>query len=171
MSADNIILIGFMGSGKSAVGRKLARDMNYRFADTDQIIEETEGMKIKDIFEKHGEEHFRDLETKLLKSLLEKTRRTVLSTGGGMPVREENAGLLRSMGKVFYLKTSKETIIGRLHGDESRPLLKGNLDEKAERLLKSREPIYERAADITINTDGKTIDEIINEIKMHIRRD
>lgn len=165
MGADNIILIGFMGSGKSVIGRRLAKQMKYRFMDTDKIIVDKEGMEIQEIFKKYGEERFRDLESSLLLSMIDNLDRTVLSTGGGMPVRESNVKLLHAMGKIIYLRSSQNAIVNRLSGDTTRPLLEGgSLEEKVEKLLHARAPIYEKAADIIIDTDGKSIDDIVKEI-------
>ena len=122
-------------------------------------------MEIQEIFKKYGEERFRDLESSLLLSMIDNLDRTVLSTGGGMPVRESNVKLLHAMGKIIYLRSSQNAIVNRLSGDTTRPLLEGgNLEEKVEKLLHARAPIYEKAADIIIDTDGKSIDDIVKEI-------
>lgn len=169
MKRKNIILIGFMGSGKSSVGRLLSKKLNYEFLDTDEMIESLEDMTIQKIFQLHGEKFFRDLETKLLLSIKDGLKRSVLSTGGGMPICETNRKLLKNMGQVVYLRTSQNTIIDRLSGDNTRPLLKeGNLKERVERLLNDRDPYYEEGADIIIDTDNKSIDEIVKEIMNNI---
>lgn len=161
----NIVLIGFMGSGKSSVGKALSEQLNYQFKDTDDLIEADQDTSISNIFSIHGEEYFRHLETKLLLSIHDTLDKAVLSTGGGMPIREENMKLLASMGQVVYLKASQATIIDRLSGDTTRPLLKGEtLKERVENLLLTRAPYYEKAADIIINTDGKSVDDIVKEI-------
>lgn len=166
MSTNNIILIGFMGSGKTGVGRQLAGRIGYFFKDTDEMIVAKENMDIQGIFHSYGEAHFRDLETSLLETIVGNIDKTVLATGGGIPIRDRNVNLLHIMGHVIYLRTSKKTIIDRLSGDTSRPLLKGeDLSVKVERLLSSRAPIYERAADIIIDTDDKSIDDIVKEIE------
>jgi shikimate kinase len=166
MLGDNIILIGFMGSGKSSVGKKLAERIGYEFKDTDEMIVQKEGIDIQEIFQRCGEEYFRNLESTLLLAIRDDLQNTVLSTGGGMPVRDKNVNLFRNMGQIIYLRTSKDTIIERLLHDTTRPLLNGvNLYEKVERLLFERIPIYERAADLIIDTDGKKIDEIVEEIE------
>nr|WP_276929806.1 shikimate kinase [Herbinix luporum] len=159
------MLIGFMGSGKSSVGKLLSEKINYKYGDTDEIIENLEDMSIKKIFRIHGEDFFRDLETGLLLSIKDSLKKTVLSTGGGMPIFERNRELLKNMGHVVYLQASKSTIVERLSGDTTRPLLKGEkLEEKVEKLLSTRLKYYEEAADITINTDNKSIDDIAEEI-------
>jgi shikimate kinase len=161
----NIILIGFMGSGKTSVGERLAQNLSYRFRDTDRLLEHSERDTINHIFAVHGEEYFRSKETKLLQELLPGLEHTVLSTGGGLPLREQNAKLLKEMGFVVYLKASKETTLKRLKGDNTRPLLQGDDQEKKiEGLLAYRTPIYEKAAHKIIITDQKSINEIATMI-------
>lgn len=162
----NIILIGFMGSGKTSVGGKLARARHYHFLDTDQILEEEFGCSIREYFEQKGEEEFRRQETNLMRRLSLSLRGCVLSTGGGLPLREENRSLLRETGVVIYLRASEETTMERLMGDTTRPLLAGeDLSEKVHRLLGERRPIYEKAAHYTLDTDKKSFYEIIKEIQ------
>lgn len=157
----NIILIGFMGSGKTSVGERLADRLNYQFRDTDRLIEQKAGDTINHIFALHGEEYFRNMETDILKELVPTLRNTVLSTGGGLPLRDVNAKLLKELGLVVYLKASKQTTLQRLAGDNSRPLLQGeDLEQRVERLLTLRTPIYEKAAHKVIVTDGKSINDI-----------
>lgn len=164
--SDNIILIGFMGSGKSSVGKLLAEYLCYNFHDTDEMIEAREGITISKIFSRYGEEFFRDLETTLLLSLQNALDKTVLSTGGGMPIAEMNVKLLRTMGQVVYLRTSISTILSRLSSDTTRPLLEGDsMKDRVEVLLSDRTSIYERAADIIIDTDDKSIEAIVKEIE------
>ena len=163
--ADNLILIGFMGSGKTSVGKLLAKELGYQFGDTDDMIEAQEGMTVGKIFSRHGEELFRDLETTLLLAINSSLRKTVLSTGGGMPINDRNIKLLRNMGQVIYLRASQATIIERVSGDTKRPLLKGNnLKETVEKLLTPRILYYERAADIIIDTDDFLVKDIVEKI-------
>jgi shikimate kinase len=162
---NNIILIGFMGSGKTSVGIKLAERLAFRFADTDQMIEEKCKRTINSIFANEGEAYFRNLETEMVKRLLEEPDHLVISVGGGLPVHPGNAGLLRQLGQVIYLKASKDTIIKRLKGDTTRPLLAGeNPEEKIRTLLEYREPFYEAASNLTVITDGRNMDDVIEEI-------
>ena len=162
---NNIILIGFMGSGKSSVGEALAKSLNYQFLDSDKLIEEKAGSTISQIFEQYGEEYFRNMETKTLQDMQSKLDNTVLSTGGGMPLREENAKLLRQLGLVVYLQASTDTVIKRLKNDKSRPLLKGDdLAGKVDKLLAARTPVYEKTAHKIIVTDNKTINQIVADI-------
>lgn len=161
----NIILIGFMGSGKSSVGRQLAMKLSYTFCDTDQILENRSGDTINHIFSVHGEEYFRNMETDLLREMSTKTDCTVISTGGGLPLRTQNSQFIKELGYVVFLKASKCTTLKRLRGDITRPLLAGDdLDKKVERLMGIRLPIYEKAAHKIVATDDRSIDDIVNLI-------
>ncbi len=163
---NNIVLIGYMGAGKTAVGKCLAKEYGYDFVDTDSYIVEKEKMSINEIFEKKGEAYFRELETKVIIELKEKLTNTVFSTGGGMPIKEENQILLKEMGKVFYLKASPDTTYKRVSGNSDRPLLAGdNMYEKICSMLKERAPKYESASDIVVNTDSLSIEKIAECIK------
>lgn len=167
---ENIVLIGYMGSGKTTVGRYLEEKFGYSFLDTDAYIEQRENMTISDIFTAKGEEYFRNIETQVLKELSENVSKTVLSTGGGMPLREENAKLLNEIGEVFYLKASPESIYDRVKDDTKRPLLQvDNPYKKICDMLSERNPIYENASALVINTDNKDIKTIADEIKEQIR--
>lgn len=162
---DNIILIGFMGCGKTTIGNELYKRLNYKFLDTDAEIEKNSGMTISDIFAKHGEEYFRNLETKTIEDMINNVNETIISTGGGLPLRKCNAEILKKLGIVVYLKVKKDTVLKRLEGDNTRPLLAGdNVDEKVEKLLEFRNPIYEKSAHLIIETDDKTIEDILEEI-------
>lgn len=161
----NIILIGFMGSGKTSVGEMLAKRMTYQFLDTDRLIEQKERVTINQIFQHKGEEYFRNIETALLTDMQSTLSHTILSTGGGMPIREQNSKLLKELGFVVYLRASTQTTVTRLKGDRSRPLLQGeDLEEKVERMLKQRAPIYEKASHKIIATDQKTVEQITDNI-------
>ena len=161
----NIVLMGFMGAGKTTIGKKLAKALEYEFIDTDEWIEKEQGRKISDIFAEDGEAVFRDMETDLLKRLQGREEKFVLSIGGGMPVREQNRALLRNLGIVIYLKTSKEEIIRRVSGNKNRPLLQGgDLEEKVTNLMNAREQIYVETAHVEVITDGKTPSKVVENI-------
>ena len=161
----NIVLMGFMGAGKTTIGKKLASALKYEFIDTDEWIEKEQGRNISDIFAEDGEAAFRDMETDLLKRLQNRTEKFVLSIGGGMPVREENRALLRNLGAVIYLKTSKEEIIRRVSGSRNRPLLQGgDLEKKVTNLMCAREQIYMETAHVEVITDGKNPKKVVEEI-------
>lgn len=162
---DNIILIGFMGSGKTTTGIKLSYKMRRTLLDTDKLIERQEGRSIADIFAAEGEAYFREQETGLLKKLLADTSHKIISVGGGTPLKAENRKLLRELGKVVYLKVSPETVYQRIQGDRTRPLLQGGEPmNKIRSLLAEREKLYEEAADIVITGDKKEPDEVLKEI-------
>lgn len=163
----NIILIGFMGCGKTSVGKKLSETLDMEFLDTDELIEEKQGRKISSIFETDGEAAFRVMETVCLKELLKRDGKPfVLSVGGGLPIREENRKLLSQIGHVVYLKVSPEIVYMRLRNDRTRPLLQGvNPRGRIMDLMSARKNFYEGAADSIIEVDNKEFQEIIEEIK------
>lgn len=166
---NHVILIGFMGCGKSSVGKMLARELSVPFVDTDAWIEEQNGRKISDIFRESGEEYFRELETRALEQLLEDEGRKVIAVGGGLPMRPVNREYLKKLGTTVYLPAQPETLVARLQGDDTRPLLQGGeLRQKILQLMSDREDIYQSAADIRISTDGKKICEITEEIRRYV---
>ena len=161
---NSIILIGFMGAGKTTVGKELAKN-GFELIDTDAYIEEREKMSISDIFAQKGETYFRQAETKALKTLLEQDKQFVISCGGGMPLREKNRALLKKLGMVVYLRIRPETVLARLKGDTTRPLLQGDdSGEKVRTLMAQREACYMSGVDYVLNVDGKTPGELANEI-------
>ncbi len=161
----NLVLIGFMGSGKTSVGLKLSYKLKMPVEDTDKLIERREGKSIRQIFEEEGEEVFRKKETELLGELADRQGRVIYSVGGGTPVREENRKLLRQLGTVVYLQISPETVYERLKGDTTRPLLQcENPLEKIRELIESRKEAYESCADIIIAVDLLDMEEILEQI-------
>ena len=164
--ARNIILEGFMGSGKTTVSELLADRLNLDLLDTDEAIEKSEGRRISVIFAQDGEEAFRQMETELLETITsEHWRDMVISLGGGLPLKEENRQLLKMAGKVVYLKAKPETIYERVYGDTTRPLLQTEDPlARIKELLAEREDKYDAAAELVIETDGKTPEEIAGEI-------
>jgi len=166
VGASNIVLEGFMGSGKSTVSELLSEELMLELIDTDEVIEDTEGRTINEIFETEGEASFREMETDLLEAIdSDHWREFVISLGGGMPVKEENRELLRKIGKVVYLRAKPETIFERVKDDDKRPLLKTEDPlAKIEELLEKRAAFYEDVADMIIDTDSKSPLEITKEI-------
>lgn len=152
---ENIILTGYMGSGKTTIGKNVAKRKNYIFVDTDEMIVKQQQRSINEIFAMEGEQTFREMETALLRQLIEeKKEHMVLSTGGGMPLREENRRLLSKLGIVIYLKASPATIYSRIKGDTTRPLLQcENPMKRIEEMLTVREPLYEEGAGVVVNVD------------------
>ncbi|MCR4587957.1 MAG: shikimate kinase [Lachnospiraceae bacterium] len=154
MKKDNIVLIGFMGSGKTSNGISLSYKMKRPFLDTDHWIEQHEKRTINEIFAEEGEDYFRKAETQCLKQLLRDTDRAIISVGGGTPVKEENRPLLKELGCVIYLRVKPETVIRRLKGDTTRPLLQGeHPEEKVRALMESRKEAYEGTADLILDMD------------------
>lgn len=167
---NHVILIGFMGCGKSSVGKALANAMGIPFVDTDGMIEEQAGRKINDIFREDGEEYFRELETSVLKQLLSAQERKVIAVGGGLPVREINREYLKRLGTVVYLLAKVETLTGRLEGDDTRPMLRGGeLKKRIETLMDARGELYGKAADVRVETDDKDFEQIVKEIMAYVR--
>lgn len=163
---NNIILIGFMGAGKTSVGKHLADKIGYDFRDTDQMIEESQHQTIAHLFDSKGEKYFREMETEIMKELTNTLEGTVLSTGGGLPLKEINQTLLRQLGTVIYLSSTKETTLERVAKDGTRPILASDdIESRIEQLLKERVPIYKKAAHIVIETDDKSFEEVIQEIQ------
>lgn len=164
---NNIILTGFMGAGKTSLGKAVAKILKVPFLDTDDLIEQSEGMSINEIFRTKGEDSFRALETETIRRLRDRESRFVLSVGGGLPLREENRPLLRQAGLVVYLKVGVGTLTQRLYDDTQRPLLhqgEGTLEEKIIRILQAREPLYLEAADVVIENDRKPFRQTAMEI-------
>lgn len=162
---DNIILIGFMGSGKTSVGIKLSYQMKRTMIDTDKWIEQKQKMTVSEIFAASGEEAFRRMETECLKELIKTADRQIISVGGGLPMREENHGLLKELGRVVYLKVTPEAVYERLKNDTTRPLLQ--VEEPMERirtLLAGRALVYEKCADVVVEVSDKSFEEIIEQI-------
>ncbi len=160
----NIVLCGMMGVGKSSVGIRIAERTGRRWYDTDIVITDRFG-RISDIFEYYGEAHFRALETDVVKELA-RMDGLVISTGGGLVLKYENTDLLKKNGKIFFMRASFETLLGRVRADETRPLLKdnGKIAEKLGELLAERTPVYEAVADFIVDTDNKSVDEVADEI-------
>jgi shikimate kinase len=145
---SRIILIGFMGSGKSTVGKLLATSLDYQYLDTDTLIEKQEAMSVADIFAKNGEAYFRALESGVVKSL-NGYENTVIATGGGMPVFENNMDLLRQAGVTVFLQVGVHTIYDRISKDKTRPLVtantEANLKDFIKNKLQDRIPFYKQA--------------------------
>ena len=169
----NIILIGFMGTGKSTIGRNLSRTFGYPLIDTDQLIVEQEGCPIPELFAQKGEESFRALETKVLQSLA-KYSGHIIATGGGIIGRPENRRLLRELGYVVWLVANPQEILARTSRNSNRPLLNtANPQETIRKLLEARTPLYRETAHLAIETDQLSFDEvttgIIESARYHFR--
>ena len=164
----NIILTGFMGVGKTSVGTRLARDLGYRFVDTDELIEEDQKITITDIFSSFGEPYFRDVETRIIRQVLEGEDQ-VVSTGGGAVIREENRRAFRERGLTICLTARPEVVFERIRHEIHRPLLQvPDPLARVRELLAGREQFYHQA-DFVIDTSDMTVDGVIGEIKQRVR--
>ena len=171
MRIPNVVLIGFMGSGKTTTGIKLSYRFRRVVEDTDKLIEKKQGRSISDIFAAEGEEYFRKLETQLLRDLKGSRTEKIISVGGGTPVREENRPLLKELGTVVYLRIRPETVYERLKEDKTRPLLQGEDPQSRIRtLLEARKEAYESCADLIIDVDDKNTEQIVNMIEEYVKR-
>lgn len=165
MKRNNIILTGFMGSGKTSVGVRLSYRLRMPVEDTDKMIERRAGRSVSELFEEEGEACFRERETALLRELLDRKGRCIYSVGGGTPVRPRNQELLKQLGKVVYLRVKPETVYQRLKEDDTRPLLQcpdplGRIRE----LMESRKEAYEACADLVLDADDLDVDETMEKI-------
>ena len=156
-----IYLCGFMGCGKSRIGRELAKKTGMRFADLDAYIVEHEKMPIPEIFERFGESHFRELEAKYIREMPDNS---VVALGGGAIINENTAKTAKQTGKVVFLDADFETCYGRIKNDSNRPLAYNNPKEKVRELFDTRRPIYTERADIITDADGTPI-QIIERIR------
>jgi len=166
---NNIVLIGPMGSGKTTVGRRLAETLNIDFFDADHEIIDKTGVSIDHIFDVEGEEGFRKRESDVLKELCNKPN-IVLATGGGAVLLEENRLLIKKTGSVIYLSSSVDQILRRTSKSKTRPLLENSSNRRKtiSDIIESRDPLYREVATIIINTNGKWLNEVINEIRTHL---
>ncbi|QCD52106.1 shikimate kinase [Campylobacter sp. RM16192] len=169
--SNNIVLIGFMGVGKGTVARELCKKLKRLMLDTDDLIESSENLKIREIFETKGEEYFRKQESLVAKNLAANVQNCVIAGGGGFV----NVKNLNKIGTVIYLKSSFDGIIKRIENSQNaqkkfakRPLLKDR--DKAKELFKTRKKIYEKKADIIVDVEGKSAKNIVKEIVNKIKK-
>ena len=159
----NIVLIGFMGAGKTTIGRKAAARLGYWFVDMDYQIELSQNARVTEIFEKHGQEYFRTLETRLLKQLT-KVENTIVATGGGVFTTEGNLELINQVGTCVYLQASIEKLFERATRTDKRPLLRTeNPFQTMSDLFEQRKHLYQHA-DIVINTEDLKLHHVVNEM-------
>jgi shikimate kinase len=171
MSDRNVVLIGFMGTGKTSVGTALAESLGYAFVDTDTLIEKKAGKRVSRIFEEDGENTFRTLEAEVIQTLPER-KRAVVSAGGGAPLRAENMTALKRTGVVICLDAAPEEIYQRVKNESHRPLLKGHTDlrDRIRTLLDTRRSAYAQA-DHIIDTTPLTVDEVVDRCIELLSRD
>jgi shikimate kinase len=166
---NHVFLVGFMGAGKSTVSRLVGRRLDRPAIDIDTEIEAAVGRSVREIFEDAGEDAFRDLETERLK-LLGDTNPSIVACGGGIVVRDENRKLLKELGLVVYLKVSAGETLARVGSDGTRPLLSGPGGViAATRLLEARESTYSAVADLTVDTVGRSADDVAEDVASAIR--
>jgi shikimate kinase len=164
----NIILIGFMGTGKTVVGRKLASKLNKRFIDTDAEIERVTGIPVSQLIKKHGEIRFKSEENLAIKRLMD-VKNSVIATGGGIIFDDENMKLLKNIGKIITLTASTEVIKERIERRNNRPLLgKDKSIEKIKELIEKREKYY-KEADYQVDTTELSVDNVIDDILRYIK--
>ena len=159
----NIYLIGMMGSGKTTIARNLSKIINKNYIDTDSIIEVKENMTINEIFSKLGESHFRKIESEVLQSI---ANDSIIACGGGIILKKVNREFLKKSGITVYLKTSIPILVNRLKGQNLRPLINDkNITNALIDIFYKREILYEKTANVQIDTDDKTIEDIIFNLK------
>ncbi|MEK5236723.1 shikimate kinase [Paenibacillus sp. FSL L8-0470] len=163
----NIILVGMMATGKSTVGAMLAEELGFELVDLDHVIIESEGRSIADIFADGGEAYFRKVETAVLQRMLEGEGR-IISTGGGAALAPGNAGMMLENGLVVALTATEEVILSRVSGDQNRPLLAGNAQERVRTIMEQRREAY-RFAHCTVDTSELSAAEVSQHILMHYR--
>ena len=163
---NHVVIIGFMGSGKTRVGKQLSKDLGLQFVDLDKLITKKMNLSAREIFEKFGEPYYRALETVALKQLIQDPERKVISLGAGVPLQEQNEKYLKELGTVVYLKGSLTTLKKRLADSKKDPMLDGeDRDDKIKKLLKQRDPVYQKFADIQVVTGEVPFEELIKEIE------
>lgn len=166
---NHIVIIGFMGSGKTRVGKRLAQEYGLPFIDVDRVVIKKMNLSISEIFQRFGEPYYRALETIVVKELINDKERKVVSLGSGLPVQEQNQKYLKDLGTIVYLKGSLETLKKRLEAGSNDPLLEGDdREEKIKKLLKQRDPVYAKLADIEVVTGVKPFEALIEEIKQKL---
>ena len=168
----NIALIGFMGTGKTAVGQLLAKKLDSKFIELDSLIEQKAGKAIPEIFQQDGEIAFRELEIEVTKETADK-KNLVIACGGGMVLNKINIDRLREEARIVHLTASPKAILKRVSSEErQRPLLEGDQPTLTiQGLLRFRKPFYERAADITIDTSKLDIDSVVEQIISKLKED
>ncbi len=163
-----VYLVGFMGCGKTAIGKRLSFALRIPFYDMDKEIVKQQGLTIPEIFEKHGEPYFRKLETEFLKSFRDEF--CIISTGGGVAISEENRKIMRKTGLVLFLNAVFPDIWMRIHRDKNRPIVQRSTREEIEALYYERLPFYKKAAHVVIRTEGKTLRQITEYCAFQVNR-
>ncbi len=160
----NIFLCGFMGVGKTYKGKRLARNLQIPFIDLDEEIVKRENMRIPEIFSKYGEGGFRDIETRVLNEVCCENKVSVISTGGGVFTRAENADIMRSHGQICYLNADFELCYRRIHGDQNRPIASEKSKSELKELFNVRHMIYSKNSDFLVDAN-KSSTHVVEQIK------
>lgn len=167
---NHIVIIGFMGSGKTRVGKRLSQDLGVPFVDVDRMVTAKMNMSMKEIFQRFGEPFYRALETMAIKELAGDRERKVISLGSGVPLLEQNQKYLKELGTVIYIKGSYETLRKRLENSGSNPFLdEDDQGEKLKKLIKQRDAVYAKFKDIEVVTGVKPFEELISEIEEKLK--
>jgi shikimate kinase len=164
---SNVVLVGFMGTGKSTVGQKAAAMLGWKFVDSDELIVQKAGMPIPDIFAQRGEAAFRTIESEVIREAMQ-GREQVLATGGGAVLAEENRAWMQKNGLVVALTAPASVIVERVRNDRNRPLLQGNVEERVAALMEQRRNAYD-FADLMIDTSEMNVEEIAAKIVAALR--
>ena len=163
-----IYLVGFMGCGKSMIGRRLSYYLKLPYYDMDSEIVRQQGMSIPEIFEKYGEERFREIETEFLRTF--RDERCIIATGGGVAMKEENRKIMRRTGLVFFLDATFHDIYSRIRHDQNRPIVQRSTRDELEALYNSRRKSYKESAHINVLTEKRTVRQIVEYIGFQVTR-
>ena len=163
-----IYLVGFMGSGKSAIGRRLSYYLKMPYYDMDHEIVRQQGMTIPEIFEKYGEQRFREIETEFLRDFRDEA--CIISTGGGVAMNAENRKIMRRTGLVFFLDARFDDIYVRIRHDKNRPIVQKTTEKELEELYNSRRKFYREAGHIQVLTANRTLRQIVEYIAFQVNR-
>nr|WP_106779854.1 shikimate kinase [Lysinibacillus timonensis] len=163
-----IYLVGFMGCGKSVIGRRLSYFLKLPYYDMDREIVRQQGMTIPEIFEKYGEEHFRNIETEFLRNFRDEA--CIIATGGGVAINEENRKIMRRTGIVFFLDATFEDIYKRIKDDKNRPIVQSSTQSELEQLFFKRRKFYRLAGHIKVLTEGRSLRQIVEYIAFQVNR-
>ncbi|MEK4426161.1 shikimate kinase [Solibacillus sp. FSL K6-1523] len=163
-----IYLVGFMGCGKSAIGRRLSYYLKMPYYDMDHEIVRQQGMTIPEIFEKYGESRFREIETEFLRSFRDEA--CIIATGGGVAIREENRRIMRRTGLVFFLDALFDDIYMRIRNDKNRPIVQTSTEQELKELYLYRRKIYREAGHIQVLTANRSLRQIVEYIGFQVNR-
>ena len=167
---NHIVIIGFMGSGKTRVGKRLSKDFDIPFIDIDRVVTRKMNLSAKEIFDRFGEPFYRALETTAVKALIEDPEQKIISLGSGLPMQEQNEKYIKKLGTVVYLKGSYATLKKRLENSSNNPLIEGDdKEDKIKKLLKQRDPVYTKFADIEMITWDKPFEELIAQLEEKLK--